>query len=134
MCIRSYRFLNKALIASDGSKGEGRACSLSDVEEAKAVLRLFPIWASSLIYAIIFAQSTTFFIKQGATMDRSITPTFSVPAASLQSFISLFIKFDNCSNFLFFCNMLIYFIYHLCAIIMPYYFCNYFFIHLISAQ
>lgn len=85
------RFLNKALIAPDGLKGEGRACSLSDVEEAKAVLRLFPIWVSSLVYAVVFAQSSTFFTKQGVTMDRSISPKFSVPAASLQSLISLFI-------------------------------------------
>ncbi|KAL8138303.1 hypothetical protein V2J09_004304 [Rumex salicifolius] len=89
-CSEQFRFLNKALVAPDGSK-EGGACSLSDVEEAKAVLRLFPIWASSLIYAVVFAQSSTFFTKQGLTMDRSITPTFSVPAASLQSFITLFI-------------------------------------------
>ncbi|KAJ4846975.1 hypothetical protein Tsubulata_019977 [Turnera subulata] len=79
-----FKFLNKALYAPDGLK-----CSVSDVEETKSVLRLVPIWASCLAYAVVFAQPPTFFTKQGVTMDRSISPTFQVPSASLQSFISL---------------------------------------------
>jgi peptide/histidine transporter 3/4 len=83
------RFLNKALLAPHGSKEYGKVCSISEVEEAKAVLRLIPIWMTSLVYAIVFAQSSTFFTKQGATMDRKIAPGFDIPAASLQSFIPL---------------------------------------------
>ncbi|KAK6246555.1 hypothetical protein SCA6_009645 [Theobroma cacao] len=86
---KQFKFLNKALIVTDGSKDYGNICSIGDVEEAKAVLRLVPIWAASLVYAIVFAQSPTFFTKQGETMDRTITPNFSVPAASLQCFSSL---------------------------------------------
>ncbi|KAK9270608.1 hypothetical protein L1049_026190 [Liquidambar formosana] len=84
-----FRFLNKALLAPDGLKEDGKVCSISEVEEAKAVLRLVPIWATCLVYAVVFAQSTTFFTKQGVTMDRSIGSGFDIPAASLQSFISL---------------------------------------------
>ncbi|GAB4844783.1 hypothetical protein Ancab_038172 [Ancistrocladus abbreviatus] len=84
-----FRFLNKALLTPDNSKG-GRACSVTEVEEAKAALRLFPIWATSFVYTIVFAQTSTFFTKQGATMDRSIS-NFVIPSASLQSFIGLFI-------------------------------------------
>ncbi|KAH0470345.1 hypothetical protein IEQ34_000068 [Dendrobium chrysotoxum] len=58
-------------------------------EEAKGVLRLVPIWATSLIYAVVFAQSSTFFTKQGSTLDRSIGSSFQVPPAALQSFISI---------------------------------------------
>ncbi|CAL0299584.1 unnamed protein product [Lupinus luteus] len=83
-----FSFLNKALIASDGSKEEGKV-SVTEVEEAKAVLRLVPIWATNLIYAVVFAQSSTFFTKQGVTMDREVFSGFYVPPASLQSFISL---------------------------------------------
>lgn len=64
-------------------------CSISEVEEAKAVLRLVPIWASCLVYAIVFAQSSTFFTKQGVTLDRSLGSSFEIPPAALQSFISL---------------------------------------------
>ncbi|KAL3735808.1 hypothetical protein ACJRO7_024868 [Eucalyptus globulus] len=84
-----FKFLNKALLSPDGSKGDSKVCTVGEVEEAKSVLRLTPIWATSLIYAVVFAQSSTFFTKQGVTMDRSITPGFDVPPASLQSFISL---------------------------------------------
>ncbi|KAE8647915.1 protein NRT1/ PTR FAMILY 5.10 isoform X1 [Cucumis sativus] len=86
---KQLRFLDKALITPNSLKEDGRACSISEVEEAKAVLRLVPIWVACLAFAIVFSQSSTFFIKQGVTMDRSITFGFEVPSASLQSFISL---------------------------------------------
>uniref|UniRef100_A0A5B6YQ37 Peptide/nitrate transporter n=1 Tax=Davidia involucrata TaxID=16924 RepID=A0A5B6YQ37_DAVIN len=86
---QQFKFLNKALLAPNGSKEDGKVCSINEVEEAKAVLRLVPIWATCLVYAVVFAQSSTFFTKQGVTMDRSIGPSFDVPAATLQSFISL---------------------------------------------
>ncbi|PRQ20398.1 putative proton-dependent oligopeptide transporter family, major facilitator superfamily [Rosa chinensis] len=84
-----FKFLNKALLAPDNLKKNGRVCTITEVEEAKAVLRLFPIWATCLPFAIVCAQSSTFFTKQGATMDRTIVPGFDIPAASLQSFICL---------------------------------------------
>ncbi|CAN6332962.1 unnamed protein product [Urochloa humidicola] len=59
------------------------------VKEAKAVLRLFPIWATCLIYAVAYAQSSTFFTKQASTLDRRIGDRFKVPPAALQSFISI---------------------------------------------
>ncbi|KAK2986146.1 hypothetical protein RJ640_030691 [Escallonia rubra] len=82
-----FKFLNKALVSPDGSKEEGKVCSITEVEEAKAVLRLVPIWCTCLAYAVVFSQSSTLFTKQGVTMDRSIGSSFKVPAASLQAFI-----------------------------------------------
>ncbi|KAI3807066.1 hypothetical protein L1987_22987 [Smallanthus sonchifolius] len=86
---QKFRFLNKALVPFDESNEDETVCSIDEVEEAKAVLRLVPIWASCLAYSTVLSQTSTFFTKQGATMDRSIGSTFEVPAASLQSFISL---------------------------------------------
>ncbi|KAE8647919.1 hypothetical protein Csa_000214 [Cucumis sativus] len=83
------RFLDKALIVPNSLKEESQACSINDVEEAKAVLRLIPIWVTCLAFAIVLSQISTFFTKQGVTMDRSIVVGFEVPAASLQSFMSL---------------------------------------------
>lgn len=37
----------------------------------------------------MFAQISTFFTEQGATMDRTIFPGFEIPAASLQCFVGL---------------------------------------------
>ncbi|GFS42842.1 major facilitator superfamily protein [Actinidia rufa] len=84
-----FKFLDKAMLAPDGSKEDGKVCSINEVEEAKAVLRLVPIWTACLVYAIVFAQSSTLFTKQGVTLDRSIGSGFAIPAASLQSFISI---------------------------------------------
>ncbi|KAG2303615.1 hypothetical protein Bca4012_062353 [Brassica carinata] len=79
---QQFNFLNKALVGTNG-------CSLDELEEAKSVLRLAPIWLTCLVYAVVFAQSPTFFTKQGATMERSITPSYKISPATLQSFISL---------------------------------------------
>ncbi|XAR57475.1 hypothetical protein NMG60_11025632 [Bertholletia excelsa] len=84
-----FKFLNKALLAPDGSKEDRKVCSNNEVEEAKAVLRLIPIWSTCLAYAIVFSQSSTLFTKQGVTMDRSVWPSFKIPPASLQSFTDL---------------------------------------------
>ncbi|XP_050281672.1 protein NRT1/ PTR FAMILY 5.10-like [Quercus robur] len=80
-----FKFLNRAL--------QDKVCTVNDVGEAKAVLRLVPIWATSLGYAIVFAQTSTFFTKQGATLDRTIFPGFEIPAASLQFFGGLAMVF-----------------------------------------
>ncbi|KAL8482504.1 hypothetical protein ACS0TY_028615 [Phlomoides rotata] len=86
--FQQYKFLNKALVGLNGSKDDGEICSISDIEEAKAVLRLIPIWTTCLVYGVVFSQSSTLFTKQGVTMDRHIVPSFQIPAASLQSLIS----------------------------------------------
>ncbi|CAA3000362.1 NRT1 PTR FAMILY -like [Olea europaea subsp. europaea] len=83
---QQFKFLDKALLAPDGS---GENFSTTEIEEAKAVLRLVPIWTTCLGYAIVFPQVPTLFTKQGVTMDRSITPSLQIPAASLQSSMSI---------------------------------------------
>ncbi|KAK6116663.1 hypothetical protein DH2020_049597 [Rehmannia glutinosa] len=82
-------FLDKAVLAPDGSDEDGNICSLGDIDDAKTILRLVPIWTACLGYAIVFAQGSTLFTKQGATMDRSIAHGFQIPSASLQSLIAL---------------------------------------------
>ncbi|KAL7618715.1 hypothetical protein Lser_V15G00987 [Lactuca serriola] len=84
---KQFRFLDRALFK--GSNEDGTVCNVDEVEEAKAILRLVPIWVSCLGYAIVLAQTTTLFTKQGTTMDRSIGSNFKIPAATLQSFIGL---------------------------------------------
>ncbi|GLU16345.1 hypothetical protein SLE2022_327830 [Rubroshorea leprosula] len=84
-----FKFLNKALLAPDCCGEARKQCSIQDVEDAKALLRLIPIWTTCLGYAIMFAQASTFLTKQGATMDRRVFPGFEIPAASLQFFIGI---------------------------------------------
>ncbi|ESR47916.1 hypothetical protein CICLE_v10003928mg, partial [Citrus x clementina] len=62
------------VVPPDGSEAYAKAPSISEVEEAKALLRLVPIWTKITVYGIVSAQQPTFFTKQEARMDRSITP------------------------------------------------------------
>ncbi|POO00139.1 Proton-dependent oligopeptide transporter family, partial [Trema orientale] len=77
------------LLAPDHLKEDDSVCSIAEVEEAKAVLRLVPIWGTCLVYGVVYAQGSTFFTKQGATMDRTVVSGFKIPPASLQCFIGL---------------------------------------------
>ncbi|XP_062081790.1 protein NRT1/ PTR FAMILY 5.10-like isoform X2 [Humulus lupulus] len=85
-----FKFLSRAFLAPNHHLQEDNsACCIADVEEANAVLRLFPIWGTCLINGMVIAQSSTFFTKQGATMGRTIGSDIQIPAASLQCFIGI---------------------------------------------
>lgn len=47
------------------------------------------IWLVTLVPSTIWAQINTLFVKQGTTLDRHVTSTFQIPAASLGSFVTL---------------------------------------------
>ncbi|KAL1219893.1 Protein NRT1/ PTR FAMILY 5.13 [Cardamine amara subsp. amara] len=83
------RFLNKALLVpNDSAEGE-IACSSTDVEDATALVKLIPVWLTTLAYAIPYAQYMTFFTKQGVTMERTIFTGVTIPPASLQVFLGI---------------------------------------------
>ncbi|KAI3857657.1 hypothetical protein MKW98_028921 [Papaver atlanticum] len=67
------RFLDKALLDD---------ISTDQVEDAREVLSLVPIWITLLIYAVVCAQPLTFFTMQGSTMMRSVL-SIEIPAASM---------------------------------------------------
>ncbi|KAJ4795190.1 Protein NRT1/ PTR FAMILY 5.10 [Rhynchospora pubera] len=58
-------------------------------EEVTSLARLFPLWSTCVVYAMVFAQPPTLFTKQGSTMERHIGSGFQIPAAALQSCISI---------------------------------------------
>ena len=59
--------------------------TLTDVEEVKLVLRMLPIWATTVIFWTVYAQMTTVSVSQATTMDRHIGK-FQIPPASLTVF------------------------------------------------
>lgn len=59
-----------------------RLCTVTQVEELKILLRLFPIWVASIVYSIAYAQMYTTFVEQGKAMNTKIG-CFSIPPASL---------------------------------------------------
>ncbi|KAK4383104.1 protein NRT1/ PTR FAMILY 1.2 [Sesamum angolense] len=90
----NLRFLNKACIVRDPDKdltADGRAvnpwslCSVEQVEELKALLRVLPIWSTGMIMSINISQNS-FPLLQAVSMDRRITSSFTIPAASFSTF------------------------------------------------
>ncbi|KAG5070130.1 hypothetical protein AAZX31_01G196700 [Glycine max] len=89
---KQFRFLDKAAIMDSSECGGGMKrkwylCNLTDVEEVKMVLRMLPIWATTIMFWTIHAQMTTFSVAQATTMDRHIGKTFQIPAASMTVFL-----------------------------------------------
>lgn len=64
-------------------------CSVTQVEEVKIILRLLPIWASTIVFSTVYAQMSTLFVEQGGLMNVSMGPNFNIPPASLSIFDTL---------------------------------------------
>lgn len=62
-----------------------RLCTVTQVEELKILIRMFPIWATGIIFSAVYAQMSSLFVEQGKMMDRTIG-SFTIPAASLSTF------------------------------------------------
>ncbi|KAK1355220.1 putative Peptide transporter [Heracleum sosnowskyi] len=80
-----FKFLNKAMMideidASSQKRNEWRLCCVNQVEEAKLIFRLFPVWISYFMFGVVIAQQGTYFTKQGSTMVRHL----KIPPATLQ--------------------------------------------------
>lgn len=58
---------------------------MTQVEELKILIRMFPIWATGILFSAVYAQMSTMFVEQGMMMDTSIG-SFTIPAASLSTF------------------------------------------------
>ena len=65
-------------------------CTLKQVEEAKVVLKIFPIFASTIMLNCCLAQLSTFSVQQAATMNTKLG-SLKVPPASLPVFPVIFI-------------------------------------------
>ncbi|MED6138954.1 hypothetical protein PIB30_079320 [Stylosanthes scabra] len=83
------RFLNKAClirdpendIASDGSAlNPWRLCTVNQVEELKAIIRVIPLWSTGIMMSLGIGGS--FGLLQAKSLNRHITSHFEVPAGS----------------------------------------------------
>ncbi|CAN6222561.1 unnamed protein product [Urochloa humidicola] len=95
-----FRFLDKAAVVvskSELGSGEGgggrdtwRLCTMQEVEEAKCILRILPVWATRIVYYVSFAQTNTYVILQAAQSDRRVRVAggggFDIPPASFTIF------------------------------------------------
>ncbi|EFJ04754.1 hypothetical protein SELMODRAFT_138285 [Selaginella moellendorffii] len=87
-----FRYLDKAAteidsdtVAGTSEKNPWRLCTITQVEEVKCILRILPIWASSILFSTLYTQMSTLFVEQGATMNTHVAG-FKIPPASLSTF------------------------------------------------
>ncbi|CAI9768468.1 unnamed protein product [Fraxinus pennsylvanica] len=83
--------LDKAAIVSEAESKTGdysnpwKLCTVTQVEELKILIRMFPIWVTGIVFYAVYAQMSTMFVEQGMVMDTSIG-SFTIPAAALSTF------------------------------------------------
>ncbi|KAG8068550.1 hypothetical protein GUJ93_ZPchr0005g14850 [Zizania palustris] len=100
--VGTFSLVGKAAVRAWRKRSrKGRAafveeCAENDVleeeeEEVRGLTRMFPIWATCMLYGVVSAQPSTLFTKQAATLDRRIgtSSSFQVPPAALQSFLGV---------------------------------------------
>ncbi|KAL6603901.1 hypothetical protein ACP70R_044262 [Stipagrostis hirtigluma subsp. patula] len=86
----SYSFLNRAALITDGdiATADGsvirpwRICTVQEVEDFKAVLRILPLWSAAIFLSVAIGVQINFSILQALAMDRAVGG-FTVPAASI---------------------------------------------------
>ncbi|WOG85657.1 hypothetical protein DCAR_0104848 [Daucus carota subsp. sativus] len=92
------RFLNKACIVGDPERyltangdilDPWGLCTVDQVEELKAVLKVIPLWITGVLMSVSVSPGSIILVQTMA-MDRHITSSFEIPAASLS--ISFFIS------------------------------------------
>ncbi|XP_031276114.1 protein NRT1/ PTR FAMILY 8.1-like [Pistacia vera] len=93
-----FKFFDKAAVETQTDRVKGfanpwRLCTVTQVEELKAIIRLLPVWASGIVFATVYSQMSTMFVLQGNTMDQHMGPHFTIPSASLSLFDTLSVIF-----------------------------------------
>ena len=89
-----FSFLDKAAIVAEGDfektgsasvRNPWTLCAVTKVEEVKMMIKLLPIWATTILFWTTYAQMITFSVEQASTMERSIG-SFQIPSGSLTVF------------------------------------------------
>ncbi|XP_058761392.1 protein NRT1/ PTR FAMILY 6.3-like [Vicia villosa] len=89
-----FRCLDKAAIKEPKIDGNNAIVTkwdistLTDVEEVKLVIRMLPIWATTIMFWTVHAQMVTFSVSQATTLKRHIGKSFQIPPASLTAFLT----------------------------------------------
>jgi peptide/histidine transporter 3/4 len=90
------RFFDKAAIITTSNKeadeaavpaahNPWRLCAVTQVEELKILVRMFPIWATIVFFYAVSAQVSSTFVEQGTSMDATVG-SVRVPPASMSTF------------------------------------------------
>ncbi|KAL8159462.1 hypothetical protein V2J09_000999 [Rumex salicifolius] len=84
-----FEFFDKAATVKadleEEKKNPWKLCTVTQVEEAKCVMKMLPIWLCTIIYSVIFTQMASLFVEQGDVMDTRVGK-IHIPAASMSVF------------------------------------------------
>ncbi|ONK79964.1 uncharacterized protein A4U43_C01F12320 [Asparagus officinalis] len=84
--------VTQAIVVSSGemnpSSNRWRLCTVTQVEEFKCVIRLIPIFITTIALSVSYSQVSTFFMSQSTIMNRNIGEKI-VPPGMVVLFISL---------------------------------------------
>ncbi|XP_073034646.1 protein NRT1/ PTR FAMILY 5.6-like [Primulina eburnea] len=92
---RNLKFLDKVAIIEEtqdsaaGKPNPWRLATVTNVEELKLIINMIPIWLTTLPFGICVAQASTFFIKQGSTLNLKLTDNFKIPPASIYALAAI---------------------------------------------
>lgn len=86
---RDLTFLNRAVLNRPAHRT--LVCAAEEVEDVKVVVKILPIFASTVMLSCCLAQLSTFSVEQAATMDTRACRGLHVPPASLPVFPVTFI-------------------------------------------
>ncbi|XP_022159218.1 protein NRT1/ PTR FAMILY 2.7-like [Momordica charantia] len=86
---KSFSCLNKATLVTEGDVNSDGSiakpwnlCKVEEVEDFKTLLRILPLWSTSIFLSVPIAIQASLTILQAVTMDRHIGPNFKIPASS----------------------------------------------------
>ncbi|GMI85946.1 NRT1/ PTR family 4.5 [Hibiscus trionum] len=79
-----FSFLDKAAIQTElQTPNPWKLCRVTQVESAKIIFGMIPIFGCTIIMTLCLAQLQTFSIQQALTMDTKVVGSFHIPPASL---------------------------------------------------
>ncbi|KAL8144410.1 hypothetical protein V2J09_017442, partial [Rumex salicifolius] len=84
-CLDKAAIVTEAELKCEDYSNPWRLCTVTQVEELKIIIRMFPIWSTGIIFSAVYSQMSTMFIEQGMVMDRTVG-SFTIPAATLSTF------------------------------------------------
>ncbi|KAK6935982.1 Proton-dependent oligopeptide transporter family [Dillenia turbinata] len=90
----SFRFLNRAALKTQGDTNPDGSiakpwslCTVQQVEDLKSLLRIFPLWSSSIFLSATIGIQGNLTILQALSMDRRLGPHLKIPAGSIIVFV-----------------------------------------------
>ncbi|PWA94680.1 proton-dependent oligopeptide transporter family [Artemisia annua] len=92
----SFKFLNHAALVtqgdttSDGSiKKPWNLCTIQEVEDLKALIRISPIWTTGILLHTPIAMQMGLIVLQALSMNRHLGPHFQISAGTMMIFVMI---------------------------------------------